>query len=120
MKVPLTKQKHFEPDQLKEFADDNFKQFPHNYCQNNGQWRERNESCQRDYHQSTERILGRAKDQTNNLIISNPLNYKLNYTGLQNRSVYMKALGLTHYHPMLYYGALKIYSCGKHNETRGP
>ena len=31
--------------------------FPHNRCQNNGQWLERNEFCRNDYHQSTERIL---------------------------------------------------------------
>ena len=31
--------------------------FPLNHCQNNGQWRERNESCHNDYHQSSEKIL---------------------------------------------------------------
>ena len=31
--------------------------FPHNHCQNNGQWWERNESCHNDYHQSLVRIL---------------------------------------------------------------
>ena len=31
--------------------------FPHNHCQNNGQWWERNESCRIDWHQSLERIL---------------------------------------------------------------
>ena len=29
----------------------------HNHCRNNGQRRERNESCRSDYHQSLERIL---------------------------------------------------------------
>ena len=32
--------------------------FPHNHCQNNRQQGERIESCDNDYHQSSERILG--------------------------------------------------------------
>ena len=31
--------------------------FTFNHFRNNGQWRERNESCHNDYHQSSERIL---------------------------------------------------------------
>ena len=31
--------------------------FPHNHCQNNGQWWEKNESCGNDCHESSERIL---------------------------------------------------------------
>ena len=31
--------------------------FPRNYCLNQEQWWERNESCRNDYHQSSERIL---------------------------------------------------------------
>ena len=33
--------------------------FPHNHCRNNGQRRERNESCRNDYYQSPERIFAK-------------------------------------------------------------
>ena len=33
--------------------------FPHNHCRNNGQRRERNESCRNEYHQSSEKILAK-------------------------------------------------------------
>ena len=33
--------------------------FPLNHCRNNGQLRERNESCRNDYHQSSEKILAK-------------------------------------------------------------
>ena len=50
--VLLTSTPHNTSDLSKPLAA-----FPNHHFRNNGQWRERNESCRNDYHKSSKRIL---------------------------------------------------------------
>ena len=53
--------------------------FPHNHCRNNGQQRERNESCRNDDHQSSETILAEPGDRTSDFLFSSPVRYRLSF-----------------------------------------
>ena len=61
--------------------------FPNNYCRNNGQRWDRNESCRNDYHQSSERILVELADQTSNFLFSSLHLYRLSYGTRLSRNV---------------------------------
>ena len=59
--------------------------FPHNYCRNNGQRRERNESYGNNHHQSSERILAEHGDRISDLLFSSPERNQLSYGTRQVR-----------------------------------
>ena len=67
--------------------------FSRNHCGNNRQWRERNESCRNDYHQSLERIL--AEPGTSDLLFSSPRSYQLSYGARQGFLYNVKSFSRT-------------------------